>query len=464
MRPFFILWIGQLLSSIGSELTRFAIGVWVYQRTGAVNDFAFISLSLLLPRLLVLPFAGVLVDRWSRRKVMLLADTASALCTLALYGVLTTSGALNLWLINVLVMLGAASGGVHSVAYKASYPLLVPKEQLGRVNGVVQGQYAAAQLIAPLLAGSLLGLAGLETIIAIDMGTFLVAVLTLMTLRIPQPLVQRERKESIWRQLGAGWHELRSRPGLVGLLLVFSFVFFNLGMAEVLLTPLVLSFGSPAQLGVVMTAGGVGMLGGSVLMSVWGGPRALMAGMLGLFPVQGAMFLLGGLTPSALVAATGVFGFSFVFPIILGCNNSLWQRKTPLAFQGRVFALRDMVDSLLTPLGYLVAGPLADRVFEPLLMPGGALASSVGAVIGVGPGRGVGFLFILLGLNTFIAAAVGLLHPRVRRLEQELPDALHDEAVGGPARPEDSRRGAEPHVVQEQRAVAVQPQADARES
>ncbi len=426
MRNFLVLWVGHLLSSIGSAVTQFAVGVWVYQRTGQVKDFALVSLSLLLPRLLAFPLAGVLVDRWSRRKVMLISDTAAAVCTLALYGVLSSGREPHLGLINLLLMLGAAAGGFHAVAYQASIPLLVPREQLGRVNGLVQGQSALAQILSPLLAGALLGLAGLETIIAVDLATFVFAALTLLVIRIPQPLAPREDKASAWSQLGAGWRELQRRSGLLGLLFMFSFVFFNLGMAEVLLPPLVLSFGTPAQLGLVMTVGGVGMLGGSVLMSVWGGPRALMAGMLGLLPVQAAMFLLGGVRPSVLVAAAGVFGFSFVFPIVLGCNNALWQRKTPPAFQGRVFALRDMVDSMLTPLGYVVAGPLADSVFEPLLQPGGALASSVGAVIGVGPGRGVGLLFILLGLNTLVATAVGALHPRIRQVEHELPDVLPD--------------------------------------
>jgi MFS family permease len=442
MRTFFILWAGQLLSSIGSSLTSFAVGVWVYQQTGAVHDFALVSLSLVLPRLLALPLAGFLVDRWDRRKVMLLADTAAALCTIALFFTLT-QGPLRLWLINALVALGSAMGGLHSVAYHTSYPLLVPKDQLGRVNGVVQGQYAVAQLVAPLLAGALLGLAGLEVIIAIDLCTFLFAASTLLAIRIPQPASRHEDKEPLWSQLTAGWRELRARPGLAGLLVVFACISFNLGVAEVLLTPLILSFSTPAALGGVMAAGGVGMLCGSLLMGTWGGPRARMRGMLCLFVVQGMMFFLGGFQPSLLLASAGVVGFSFVFPLILGCNNALWQLKTPLPVQGRVFALRDMIDSGTTPLGFLAAGPLADRLFEPLLRPGGGLASSVGAVIGVGPGRGVGFLFMLLGVSTLLAAALGFLHPRIRRVEQELPDVLQGEA-GAPASQASESSGALP--------------------
>jgi DHA3 family macrolide efflux protein-like MFS transporter len=186
---------------------------------------------------------------------------------------------------------------------------------------------------------------------------------------------------------------------------------------------LILSFATTAELGTVEAIGAVGALLGGILLSVWGGPRRRVWGIGGFMLLQGLILCLGGLQASVWLIATACFLFMFTAPVVGGCNQTIWQSKVALDLQGRVFAMREMVASASMPIAYLASGFLADRVFEPLLLPGGALAGTVGRVIGIGKGRGVGLLFILLGTFMVVAVLLSFLSPRLRRVETELPNA-----------------------------------------
>jgi hypothetical protein len=191
-----------------------------------------------------------------------------------------------------------------------------------------------------------------------------------------------------------------------------------------LTTPMMLSFTTAAQLGFTLSAGALGMVLGGLTLTAWGGPRHKISGVLGFGLPLGAGLLLAGVRPSVLLITLGLFAFNFAIPMINGCSQAIWQLKTPPDLQGRVFSIRRMVATFTAPLGFLVAGPLADRVFEPLLAGGGALAGNLGQLIGVGPGRGIGLIFILLGALTVVIAGLGFLSPRLAHLEEELPDAV----------------------------------------
>jgi hypothetical protein len=225
------------------------------------------------------------------------------------------------------------------------------------------------------------------------------------------------------REAAAGWSFLRRRPGLLGLLLLFAAANFSLGLLQVLLTPLVLGFASTEVLGGVLSVAGTGMLAGSLAMSLWGGPRRRLLGILGGMALQGAIFLLGGLRPNASLIAAAAFVVLFVLPVIEGCSQAIWQTKVAPELQGRVFAARRMVAWSAMPLAYLAAGPLADRVFEPLLAADGPLAASLGRFVGVGPGRGIGLLFVAVGVLLLAAVGAAWRSPAVRGVER-LPDAV----------------------------------------
>ena len=202
-----------------------------------------------------------------------------------------------------------------------------------------------------------------------------------------------------------------------------------MGVIEVLATPLVLSFASPAVLGTVLSIGGSGMLVGSVVMGTWGGSLRLIKSVFGFMLLSGLCIIVAGLRPSAQLFALATFLFCLGLPIISGSIQVIFQRKVAPDVQGRVFALMRMISGSSLPLAYVVAGPLADRVFEPLMATGGLLAGSIEQLIGVGPGRGIGLMLITLGALTMLATVVAYQYPPLRLLEEELSDAITDPAA-----------------------------------
>ena len=451
MRTFFVIWSGQLVSTIGSGLTGFALGVWIYQETGSVTLFAMNMLAFAIPNLLVSPFAGAMVDRYDRRWVMILSDTGAGLATLSI-AILYMTGNLQVWNIILATAFNSAFSTFQWPAYSAVTTLLVPKEQLGRAGGMVQIGEAMSQLLAPAAAGALFVTVGLGGVIVIDFVTYFLAVLTLLVVRVPSPERSEAGKEgqgSIWKEALYGWTYISARAGLLGLLLVFAAFNFVSGLMMPLIMPMILDMTSAAILGYLVSIVGVGMLAGTLVMSAWGGPKRRIHGVLGFLMLSGFFTSMLGISPLIPVMAVAGFFLMFTMPIINGSSQAIWQSKVDPDVQGRVFSVRRMIAWSMTPLAYIVAGPLADRVFKPLLMEGGALADSIGLLIGVGPGRGTGLMFMVVGALSIVVAALGYLNPHVRNVEDELPDVIT---------PEDSED--EPESGEDLEPLAAMSQAD----
>jgi len=286
---------------------------------------------------------------------------------------------------------------------------------------------AISHLAAPAIAGALFVSVGLKAILLIDVLTYLVALATLSAVRFPQPKATAEGqagKGSFWREAIFGWTYIRQRSGLFGLLLVFACLNFLLNASFALYTPLVLGITTPDVLGYISSIGGLGMLVGTLLMSAWGGPKRRIYGIFAAETLVGLTTLLFGLGLSIPVIAINYFWFLFAMPISNGCSQAIWQTKVAPDVQGRVFSIRSMIAFSITPVAYAVAGPLAEQVFEPLMAEGGGLASILGPVIGVGPGRGIALIFVIAGALYMLATLLILIHPRIRRVELELPDAI----------------------------------------
>lgn len=397
-RSFWMVLVGQIVSVMGSQLTSFGLGLWVLQTTGSVTPFALTFLATLLPSLLLSPVAGALVDRWNRRTVMLLSDTGSALGTLLIWALLT-QGVLHPWMIYLVAALQATLGVFQSPAYAAAVPLMVPSGQIGRVNGVIQGGQALALLLTPLLASALLPLVGLSGIVLIDLATFLFAVLTMLSVQIPMTPRDTSTPDqpSLGLSITQGLRYILARPGLLGLIVFFGFSNFLAGMVQVLIQPLMLSFVDVTTMGLLLTFSTSGMLISSVLISVWGGPQRQGWALLVAHLLAVLAIMLMGFGQSALVVAVGAFVVYSCMPVISSADRSILNRKVELHMQGRVFALSNMLAATTMPLGYVLAGPLADLVFRPLLLPGGTLSAWLGPLFGVGAARGIGLMLALLG-------------------------------------------------------------------
>src|ERR1041385_6636461 len=426
---FGVVWLGQVASLFGSHLAGCALGVWVYQQTKSVTAFSLISFFTVLPEIALLPVAGVIVDKWDRRWVMLIGVLGSGVCG-AVLAVLAIMGQLQLWHIYLFVMASSAFQSVQFPALSASITLLVPRQHLSRANGMVSLGTSLAMVGAPIVAGVFLEVIGLSRVLLINVATYAFAVVTLCVVRLAQ-LEQSSPEDnqlrSFWHEAVQGWRYVTEQRELLALLFLFAITNFTTGVVQVLLPPLILSFTTPEALGTIMSAGGVGVLAGSVLLSIWGGPQRKMRAILIASFMRGVVLFLAVLQLNPVLIGTAAFIFLFCDPMIFACSQTIWQTKVPVAVQGRAFAMRRLVAWSTLPLAYVVAGPLADRVFEPWMAAAGPLARMLGELLGIGPGRGIAVLFIILGVLTVLTVIASSLYQPLRDLEDRLPDIAGNE-------------------------------------
>ncbi|MGV9771669.1 MFS transporter [Streptosporangium sp. NPDC003464] len=424
IRRFVVIWAAQLLSIIGSSLTGFVLGVWVYQKNGSATEFVLIMLCAVLPEVLLSPVAGAAADRWDRRRLLMAADAGAAAVT-GVLAVLLASGALEVWHVYAITVAGSVFGTFHMAAYHSMMPLIMPQRHLGRANGLMQVA-DSVKIAAPLLAGTLLVTVGVTGVVVVDLATFLVTRVVMFAVRLP-PEVTRPGAatppEPLRRDLLHGWRHLRARPGLFQLVMVLAAYNLFFGMSGVLVQPLILSFGSPAVLGALMFAGGAGVFAGGLVLSAWGGPRRRMRGIAVSVALGGVLLTLHSLAPSPWLIAVVAPAFLFTLPFVQGVGMTVLQLKTDPAALGRVLSTVRTLTQAATVLTYLAAGPLADHVLEPMMAPDGALAGTLGSVIGTGTGRGLAAVFLLTGLGLLLLAPLAYLRPRFRNVESELPDA-----------------------------------------
>jgi MFS family permease len=418
IRTFLLIWTGQLVSLIGSGLTAFSLGVWIYQRTASTTQYALVAFCSAVPPLVILPLAGPLIDRWNRKRLLVACDLAGAAATAAV-GLLAWTGTLTLPAACAIVVVTSAATAMQWPAYSATVTLLVPRAQLGRASGLTQVAQAATQVLSPLLAGFLITLLGLSGVTAIDFATFLFSTATLLAAAIPSPRAGEGPRRSYWADVGYGWNYIFGRTGLLALLLMFLAVNFFSELAAVLFTPLVLNFAAPAALGSILAGGGVGMIAGGALMSAWGGPSRPALGAVVFAALGGAAVAFAGFTVSIPLLGVAVFAFFFFQPLLAGSSQVIWQRTVPAELQGRVFSVRATIALSAVPLASLAAGPLADRICGPAMAPGGPLFALLVPWLGAGPARGIALILVASGILTIAAAMVAGFSAPLRRLDQE---------------------------------------------
>lgn len=430
LRTFFTIWFGQLISLIGSQLTGFALGVWVYDQTRSVSLLALVQVAQQVPYVLLSPIAGVFADRWNRRTAMLVSDFGAGLAMLTA-ALLYFSGNLQPWMVIPLVLWMATFHTLMWPSFTAATTLLVPKRHYGRANGFVQLGEALPQIAGPALAGALYVSIKLGNLALLDFASYAFSVLLLLLfVRIPDPVRTAPvstARPSMWREMRFGWDYITARRGLLGLLIFFMASNFFSGLIGPLIVPLILDNWDASTLGYLSTLMGVGMLVGTLVMSAWGGGKRKIFILLGAAMIGNLFLSAAGLRVSLpLIAVCGVV-MTFTGPFINASSQAIWQAKVAPDLQGRVFAFRRTIAWSVNILSPLLAAPLADYIFKPAMSAGGLLAPWLGPLFGVGPGRGIGVLITLAGLLTAGVSLAALLTPLIRRVEIDLPD--HDPAV-----------------------------------
>jgi DHA3 family macrolide efflux protein-like MFS transporter len=448
MRAFVIVWFGQIVSLLGSAMTGFGLPIWAYAKTGQATPLALTIFFGTLPLIIISPLAGALVDRSSRKLMMMISDLASGVVTIVLL-LLLAAGRLEIWHLYVAAAVSSVFHAFQWPAFSSGIALMLPKKQLGRANGMMELAGSASGIFAPVLAGALMGLLGVEkglpVIMLIDVATFAFAVVALLFVHIPQPAVTAEGREgsgTIWKESAYGFRYILKRPSLLGLQLVFMVGNLFSALAFPVMVPMILarSGSNTAVLGTVESVAAAGGVVGGLVMSAWGGPKRRVHGVLGGWILSGLLWnipmgIARGFPGWAVASFLGVC----LIPVVNGCNQAIWQSKVAPDVQGRVFSARRMIAWSLSTLATAVAGPLADRVFEPAMQSGGALASLFGGLVGTGPGAGMGLMFVIGGLGSVLAGVGGYLSRAVRDAETILPDyQMTAEPAAVPVSPEAS--------------------------
>jgi DHA3 family macrolide efflux protein-like MFS transporter len=429
MPGFTIVWVGQVISFLGSGMTWFALTIWAWEITGQATALALVGFFSFGPTVLLSPVAGALVDRWNRKLVMMFSDLAAGLSTVVIL-ILYASGNLQIW---HLYAAGAFAGVFQAFqfpAYSAAVTMMLPKEQYVRASGMLSLAESASGVFAPIMAGVLLGPIGIAGIMVIDVVTFVVAIAALLIVHIPQPAateVGKEARGNLWKESAYGFKYIYERPSLLRLQLIFFGINLIAIFGFTVLSPMILARtgNNELALGTVRSAMGLGGVVGGLLLSAWGGPKRRVNGvLLGMALASLLGELVIGLGGSIAFWAMGAFFSSFFIPIINGSNQAIWQAKVAPDVQGRVFAVRRLIAQITGPLSMLLAGPMADRVFEPAMMPGGVLASTFSDLVGTGSGAGMSLMFVITGAFGVLVALGGYLSPAVRNVEELVPD--HD--------------------------------------
>jgi len=432
MRRFLTVSAAQLVSMIGTAVTDFAIPIWVYTTTGSLLNFALLVALAIMPGVLVAPVVGAIVDRSGKRAMMVLGNCLAG-GVQVLFGLLLWTDNLAVWHVYPLTAALSITLIFQRLAYSSALPQLVPKRYLGHAAGVVQTLLGTSQFIAPLLAVALLAGIGLGGILVIDVISFAVVLGALALIRFPATL-GLERREPMAAEIAAGFRMSLGNRHLRAALLYFAALNVMLAAALMSISPLVLSFSDLSTAGRVAFVGGLGATLGGVLVALWGGPRRRRMRAVMLSTLLLSLFaVVTGLHASPLVVGLGAFGLWCSLSVVNGVFMTIIHVKVPQRFHGRVMAFNQMISWSTLPIGMAVVAPLGERYLEPLMAPGGTLASSVGAVIGVGPGRGIALMYVLLGLGIAVHVLVSMRIPVLARFDDEVPEAEPDDLVGAQA-------------------------------
>lgn len=428
MVGFSIVWFGQIISVLASSMTAFGMAIWMYQKTQSATAMGLMQVFFITPFLLMSPIAGVMVDRYNRKLMMMVSDLAAGVGTIGIL-VLFAAGKLEFWHLYVALILNGIGNTFQWPAYSAAISTMVPKEQYSRANGMMSLVDAGPGVIAPLLAGALLPFIGLTGIMLIDVVTFVFAIGTLLIVYIPQPPRTQEGSAgqgSFWKEAAYGFQYIFARPSLLGLQLIFFFGNLFSGIGFTVLAPMILArtAQNSLSLGTVESVGAIGGLVGGIVMSVWGGFKRKTHGVLLGWILCSIFSMLLGIGQTLFVWAIAMAVTSVFIQMVNTSNQALWQAKVAPDVQGRVFSARRLIAWFSNPISPIIAGTLADFVLEPAMKTHNAFSNLFAGWVGSGPGAGMGLLMVFCGIGGALAGLSGYFIPAIRNAETILPD--HD--------------------------------------
>jgi Major Facilitator Superfamily len=430
MQGLFIIWLGQMVSGIASNITFFALPLWILNKTGTSGSaLAYWESLFFASYLIVALFAGVFVDRYNRKLMMLVYDFLLLLTTAAML-VLVSLNRLEIWHLYIIAVIQGVGYAFRVPSYSSVITLLVPRKQYVRANGMISLLNDAPDIFGPILAGILYLAVGLNSILIINLVPFVFSIGALLIVDIPPTPHTPEGEVShsqFIKEAVYGVRYILKRPGLLGIQLVFFFgnLFSGIALSFTALYTMVLlrTGGNPEVAGTIQSVGALAALLAGAFLSLFGkfkNPiRAILLGWL-LSSLFGLTLLgIGQLLMVWLIAKV----IDSVFePVVNVAIETFLQTKIPPDVQGRVFSASDFIAQAIIPITPLLAGYFGEKVFEPAMRAGGALTSTFGWLVGTGPGAGFGLMIFLCGVGGALVGLWGFFSQHIRNVDQTLPD------------------------------------------
>ncbi|MBC2723602.1 MAG: MFS transporter [Desulfosporosinus sp.] len=415
-KKFLLLWSGQLISGIGSGLTSFGLGVYVFEQTGKASAMALVILLAFLPSLLLSPVAGVFADRYDRRLLIVLGDSLSAV-GLVFILICMLRGEVQFWQICVGVTISSVFASLLEPAYKATVTDLLTEEQYTKASGLVQVAGSAKYLISPIIAGFLLTVWDIKLLLVIDIFTFFVTVTATLAVRSGLASKKCEQAKTFIGEFKDGWGAVCGNRGVLVLVIMTSVITFFLGFIQTLSMPMILVFSDSSVLGTVETIAASGMLVSSLIIGILSIKRGFVKILTVSLFCAGLFMAAFGLRENIVVISVSGFLFFAMLPFANTSLDFLIRTNIENELQGRAWGLVGVISQLGFVAAYALSGVLADYVFTPLLLEGGMFADSVGMIIGTGSGRGTGFLIVIAGVLLCVTSVILYNLKSVKNLE-----------------------------------------------
>lgn len=414
---FLYIWFGQFISIIGTGLTVFSLGVYVYQQTGVASSYVFILMCVFLPPFLLKPYGGILADRYDRRLMMVAGDLGATLGLLFIFFMML-KGNIQLWQIYLGIAISSVFSAFQEPAYKALITDLLPEEQYAKASGLMQLASSAQYLISPFLAGILLAMIDIKFIFLIDVSTLIISSSIVIWVRktLGRATVNRQESNTI-ADLKEGIREFSKNRGVVNLVITTMIILFFVGLLQSLFVPMLLNLTTVKAVGIIQSISASGILIGSLFIGLFGNKNKHVKILsISLF-LSGIFFSnLGFSTNITLITLAG-FMFFATLPFINTSIEVLIRKNIDNRKQGRVWSIISMITYLGSIMAFAVAGFLADKIFNPLLELDGLLVDTAGPIIGSGEGRGIALMFVISGLMISLIALVIWQNEEIKTLE-----------------------------------------------
>ena len=421
MKNFYKLWLGELISSIGSGMTAFALSVYVYKKTGSVSYVSLITLLSFMPSIVLSPIGGLLADRYDRRLLMIIGDLFSGLGLVYILWSIQ-AGEKSIVPIFVGITFSSIFTSLLEPSYRATLTDILEEENYAKASGLIQAAGSAKYLISPVIAGIVLSVADIRVILLLDILTFITTCLMIFLVRKSINSEMKNYKKDSFKGLLEGLFIIKGNRGVYSLVIIMFFVCFFMGFIQILIRPMILATSSVKTAGMMESLCAVGLLIGSLWIGIAGIKKNYSKILAVACFFCGIFMSMTGVNENLAIIGISTFLFFSTLPFMNSCADVLVRVSIPNELQGRVWGLISLITQMGTVAAYIISGVMADYVFEPMFNKNGILVENIGIIIGTGKGRGIGFMLILSGMGMLIMAIVIWKNREIREVSEKCVD------------------------------------------